>query len=137
MFSKKLFIYTALFISLFLIGGTLFFHYTSLATPQQQKDWKRLVKTGQAVGVDVRTSFEIKMNPTINSVHIPLADIEEMTPSKVPDKSKTLLLFCESGVRSNVALKKLRKMGYEKVIDIKNWRNWNDLFKREPSEKKQ
>jgi rhodanese-related sulfurtransferase len=53
--------------------------------------------------------------------------IERDIETKVPDKSKKLVLYCGGGFRSALAADALQKMGYQDVISLDGgWRAWNE-----------
>lgn len=90
--------------------------------------WKELVKEGKAVGLDIRTYPETKLNSAKGSVHLSYFDFNEKNLNKLKiDKEKTVLVFCESGGRASKAIKDLNKAGFTKVINIKDWRTWNKI----------
>ena len=71
-----------------------------------------------AMVIDVRSAGEYASGHLPQAVNIPLDEVETVVPVKVPDKNRTLLLHCASGMRSGVAAKKLRSMGYTKVFNL-------------------
>ena len=92
------------------------------------ESWKQLLNENKAVGLDIRTYPETKLNSAKGAVHLSFFDFNEKTLNKLKiDKDKTVLVFCESGGRASKAVKELNKAGYSKVINIKDWRTWNKL----------
>ena len=90
--------------------------------------WKQLLKEDKAVGLDIRTYPETKLNSAKGAIHLSYFDFSEKNLNKLKiDKEKTVLVFCESGGRASKAIKELNKAGYSKVINIKDWRTWNKL----------
>jgi phage shock protein E len=71
-----------------------------------------------ALVVDVRTGEEFNTGHLTNAVNIPLDQIKEALPRRVPDKSKLLLLHCRSGRRSGIAEQELRALGYTNAFNI-------------------
>ncbi|HEY9172292.1 MAG TPA: rhodanese-like domain-containing protein [Verrucomicrobiae bacterium] len=71
-----------------------------------------------AVLVDVRTVAEYNAGHLTNAVNIPLDQVTEILPQRVPDKSKVVLLHCRSGRRSGMAEKQLRALGYTNVFNV-------------------
>lgn len=70
--------------------------------------------------LDVRTSEEYKKGHIINSIHIPVDELEVKIANTVPDKSKTLYVYCLSGSRSNVAVNTLHQLGYHNAFSMTN-----------------
>lgn len=64
--------------------------------------------------VDVRTKEEYRESHVVGAVNIPYDTIDE---SVSLDKSKTIVVYCQSGKRSNIAYHTLKDLGYE-VFDL-------------------
>ncbi len=63
--------------------------------------------------LDVRTDLEVQtMFSHPQAVHIQSADLEREMPSRYPDKSINILVYCNTGHRARLATDKLRAMGY-------------------------
>ncbi len=75
------------------------------------------LKSGALV-IDVRTVQEFEAGHLTNALNIPLDQIKEKVPGKIPDKSRVLLLHCRSGRRSGVAEQQLRELGYTNAFNI-------------------
>ncbi|HTW79120.1 MAG TPA: rhodanese-like domain-containing protein [Terracidiphilus sp.] len=73
---------------------------------------------GGALVVDVRTEGEFAARHLPGAVNLPLDTIADTLPARVPDKDKTLLLHCQSGMRSGAAQSKLRAMGYTNAFNL-------------------
>lgn len=91
-----------------------------------------MINKKEAVGLDVRSSVEVKLFEANGSVHIPVGDLEERMGEL--DKSKTILVFCESGGRAGSAKNLLSSKGFKNVINVKDWRTWRKI--RDASPKK-
>ena len=76
--------------------------------------------------IDIRDDRELESTGKVeNSVHIPRGMLEiYLDPNSalfqqgVLDKNKEMVLFCAGGVRSALAVKALKNMGYEKISHI-------------------
>ena len=76
--------------------------------------------------IDIRESNELENTGKVeNSVHIPRGKLEiYLDPNSalfqqgVLDQNKEMVLFCAGGVRSALAVKTLKNMGYEKISHI-------------------
>ena len=76
--------------------------------------------------IDIREDNELKNTGKVeNSVHIPRGKLEiYLDPNSVLyqqgvlDLSKEMVLFCAGGIRSALAVKALKNMGYEKISHI-------------------
>ena len=71
-----------------------------------------------ALLVDVRTVEEFNTKHLTNAVNIPVDQIKEALPRRVPDQSHLLLLHCRSGRRSGIAEQELRALGYTNAFNI-------------------
>lgn len=77
-----------------------------------------------AILVDVRTKEEYDSNHIDKAINIPLDDIDDEIKSKIPEKDKEIIVYCQSGNRSNMARNKLKKLGYINVYDLGSINNW-------------
>src|SRR6266702_2906142 len=68
--------------------------------------------------VDVREKHEWNEGYIPGAVHVPRGYLELQIEEAVPDKSKTVVLYCAGGVRSLMAGKTLQEMGYGKAISM-------------------
>jgi len=68
--------------------------------------------------VDVREKHEWNEGYIPGAIHVPRGFLELQIEEAVPDKSKTVVLYCAGGVRSLIAGKTLQEMGYEKAISM-------------------
>ena len=77
-----------------------------------------LGRSGEAKIVDVREKNEWNEGYIPGAVHVPRGFLELQIEEAVPDKSKTVVLYCAGGVRSLMAGKTLQEMGYGKAISM-------------------
>jgi rhodanese-related sulfurtransferase len=76
--------------------------------------------------IDIRDAHELENTGKVeNSVHVPRGMLEiYLDPNSalfqqgVLDQSKEMVLFCAGGLRSALAAKSLKEMGFEKVSHI-------------------
>jgi rhodanese-related sulfurtransferase len=77
--------------------------------------------------IDVREDGEWAAGHATGAVHLGKGVIERDIESAIPDKNKTLVLYCGGGYRSALAADALRKMGYNSAISLDGgWRAWNE-----------
>lgn len=74
--------------------------------------------------VDVRTEEEYKNGTIEFAINIPLDKINEIE-NKVSDKDTPIIVFCQSGTRSEKAAERLIDMGYLHVYDLGSINNCN------------
>jgi phage shock protein E len=79
-----------------------------------------LVKQG-ALLLDVRTPMEYSRDHIDGATNIPLSLLDE-NMSKL-DKSRPIVVYCQSGTRSKVAKSALSSMGFT-VYDLGAYYNW-------------
>lgn len=77
------------------------------------------VKDG-AVLIDVRTKQEFLEEHLDGAILIPYYEITLKIMDAVPDKDKTIILYCKNGGRSLKAYKLLRKLEYNNIYNLKN-----------------
>ena len=86
----------------------------------------KMVEDNNCNLIDIRDAHELENTGKVeNSVHIPRGMLEiYLDPNSalfqqgVLDQSKEMVLFCAGGVRSALAVKSLKNMGYEKISHI-------------------
>jgi phage shock protein E len=81
------------------------------------KDAAAHLKSGALV-IDVRTEGEFASGHLPNAINLPLGEIESSLPRRVKDKNQVLLLHCQSGMRSGVARKRLKALGYANAFNL-------------------
>lgn len=81
------------------------------------KEAQEYLRNG-AMLIDVRSMNEFESGHILQAYNMPLDRVEMVAPAAVKDKSKVLLLHCSTGVRSNIAKKKLEALGYKKVFNL-------------------
>jgi molybdopterin/thiamine biosynthesis adenylyltransferase/rhodanese-related sulfurtransferase len=72
----------------------------------------------EIVVVDVREKYEWNEGHIPGALHVPRGFLELQVEEAVPDKSKTVVLYCAGGVRSLIAGTTLQQMGYKDVISM-------------------
>lgn len=76
--------------------------------------------------IDTREDNEWEAGHAAGAVHLSKGVIERDIETEVPDKSKTLVLYCGGGYRSALVADALQKMGYQNPISLDGgWRAWN------------
>src|SRR6202142_2747570 len=82
-----------------------------------KKDAVDLLKKGALV-IDVRTPAEFNSGHLSQAYNMPLDEVEDLVLRQVKDKSKVLLMHCQSGVRSKSAKERLERIGYKNVFNM-------------------
>ena len=81
---------------------------------KEESELDKVLEENNYIVVDVRTNEEYKESHVKGSINIPYDEIDENTDL---DKTKTIMVYCKSGVRSNKAYNTLKELGYN-VIDL-------------------
>ena len=78
----------------------------------------QLINRGKTSILDVSTDAEFAAGHLRDAKHIPLKDL----PSRIAEldkfKGKTVVVVCQTGVRSNKAAAILKKAGFEDVVSL-------------------
>ena len=117
---------------LLLIGVILAFVFKLRAAPVLPDTTAREHLKKGALLVDVRTVEEFNAGHLTNAVNIPLDQIKEALPRRVPDKSQVLLLHCRSGRRSGIAEKELRALGYTNAFNLGSYQQAEKIVSGKP-----
>ena len=56
----------------------------------------------------------------IGAINIPLYELEKYGISKLKNKEETIIVYCQSGIRSLKAIKILKKAGFKILYNLKN-----------------
>ena len=100
-----------------------------LRLPKKGKSIKKIIKNGmeqgRVVALDVRSQQEFKNNKSIGAENISIQSLSSRFLEL--DHDNIIVLFCESGGRANIAKTFLRERGFNKVINIESWQNWNSI----------
>ena len=79
----------------------------------------------EAIILDVRSLDEYNSSHIENAVNIPYTEIESRFLSEVTeDKNATILVYCQSGRRSEIASETLVKLGFTNVKNFGGLNNW-------------
>lgn len=85
---------------------------------------RRMLSARQATAVDVREAYEYAAGHIPNAVLLPLGSIESSAEAVLPSKQEAYIVYCRSGRRSALAVKKLGAMGYQKLYDLGGILDW-------------
>ncbi len=91
-------------------------------------DARKYLRDG-ALLVDVRTPAEFNSGHIPDAKNVPLDQIAAKLPSMVKDKNQPLLLHCQSGMRSGIATKQLKSLGYAKVFNLGSYSRASGLVR--------
>ncbi|HUY57030.1 MAG TPA: molybdopterin-synthase adenylyltransferase MoeB [Candidatus Micrarchaeaceae archaeon] len=87
----------------------------------------RLANDGDRQFLDVREPEEVAQGVLPGAVLIPRGFLELRVEAAIPDRATPIAVYCASGVRSLLAGKTLRAMGYSDVVSLQGGFNaWKD-----------
>jgi phage shock protein E len=78
---------------------------------------RKLLAQGALV-IDVRSAGEFAGGHLAAAINLPLEELTEKIPGRVPDRGRVLLLHCLSGTRSGIARRRLLALGYTQVFNL-------------------
>lgn len=78
----------------------------------------QLINQGKTVIVDVRDAAEFAGGHLRDSKNIPLNELPQRIAELNKFKSKSVIVLCQSGVRSSKALTQLKKAGFNEVFSL-------------------
>lgn len=88
-----------------------------LAGQISSKAATQYLKEGALV-IDVRSAAEFNSGHLPQAMNMPVGEIAAQLPRRVKDKQQVLLLHCQSGMRSGMAKKTLRNLGYANAFNL-------------------
>lgn len=82
---------------------------------------KQIIATNRnTILIDVRSKQEYQETHIDGAICIPHYEIQARIEKEVPNKNTVVILYCQSGMRSRVAMDVLKRKGYTNVYHIKN-----------------
>ena len=90
--------------------------------------------SNEVIILDVRTQEEFDEGHIKNAILLPDYQIETQIENAIIDKNQTILVYCRTGRRSEIASKKMIGMGYTKVFDFGGIEDWTGEIVREGSD---
>lgn len=84
----------------------------------------KIMESKDVIILDVRTSSEFKSGHIKDALNIPLDSLDDLILEAVQDKDATILVYCQSGRRSEEASKILIDMGYKDVNNFGGINSW-------------
>lgn len=85
---------------------------------------KMMDEDSSIIILDVRTPEEFELGHIQGAVNISHTEIKEIIETAIPDKSKTILVYCRSGNRSAIASNDLIELGYLNIYDFGGINDW-------------
>lgn len=79
----------------------------------------RLMNRDEAIAVDIRDRKTFTQGHITGSINIPTANLDSRIQELEKHKDKKILIVCNTGSSTGVAIAKLQKAGFEQVIRLK------------------
>lgn len=89
----------------------------------QPSEARQLLAAG-GIALDVREDWEYLSGHLPGAVHLPLAQLESCARQLLPDKGRSIVVYCASGRRSAQAARWLRANGWSSVWDMGSLAAW-------------
>ena len=74
--------------------------------------------------LDVREQDEYDKGHIPGAILLPYTRVEEQAEAMLPDKDKTILVYCRTGRRSKIAAQSLADLGYKDVREFGGILDW-------------
>ena len=101
---------------LLLIAGAFLYYNLSSPLAMYPGDAKDLLKKGKFDHVvDVRTDGEWNLGHYPLAIHIPLKQVAQLLPQRIPNKKARILFYCNTSTRSRMAAETAQAGGYTNV----------------------
>lgn len=113
-YSKKLLSILA-FAAVLALAMVAYYTFNSPLVISSEEAKKGIAEGKFPVILDVRTDMEYNLGHYPEAVHIPTAKLADEIETKLPDKTKGVLVYCNTGQRSRYAADLLKKKGYTSV----------------------
>lgn len=78
----------------------------------------KMLNSGDAIFVDVRSDSEYKSGHIINARHMPVNNFDKHIHELDKFKEKDIVIYCDSGMRASKAAGKLKKNGFTSLSTI-------------------
>lgn len=115
-------------IALFAIIIVVFFLFVRKmngGTRISAKDVHELIQNGEKVIVlDVRTEMEYQSGHIEGAMNLSVYDIGSERPASLSDLDQLIVVYCQSGARSGIAVRKLKDLGYTNVRNMGGLQFW-------------
>ncbi len=120
-------------IFIFIIAAVLVLVITSGKLMAQKQGYKQISQAqakeimdtrSDYILLDVRTEKEFAVGHIKGAILIPDYEIRLRAEKELPDKAKTILVYCRSGRRSKLAAQDLAELGYTDVLEFGGIIDW-------------
>ena len=93
-------------------------------SPAELKEW--IDNNHDFTLIDIREDWERELY-NIGGIHIPIGDL--ITRQKDIPKDREVVLYCEKGIRSTIAIQRLEGLGFHNLINLSGgMKAWKDTL---------
>ena len=122
-------LFLALLIILLMLSGTSLLSTIRGIKQIGPTEATQLINHEGGIVIDVREDKEFTQGHIINSVHMPMGNVQQRIAEIEKYKQKPIIVSCRSGARSSTVCGWLRKHNFENVSNLKGgvmaWQNAN------------
>ena len=112
----RLSVFNVLLIVLLFVAGAFLYYNLSSPLAMYPDDAKAALKNAKFDHVvDVRTDMEWSAGHYPLAIHIPLKQVSQILPQRIPDKKAHILFYCNTSTRARMAAETAEKIGYKNV----------------------
>ena len=80
---------------------------------------KMIKENGSIILLDIRNILEFEEGHLLGALNIPLGELENKVGLLIPNRGQTIIVYCNGGIKSKVAIDMLIEMGYTDVYELK------------------
>lgn len=80
---------------------------------------EKYIKEENALLVDVRMPEEYEAEHIEGAINVPYTDVHGVSKDIMPDKDRTIIVYCSTGKRSSQAKMSLEYLGYKNIFYLK------------------
>ena len=105
--------------------------YRSKENIKKEEMQEMLSKYSNVILLDVRSHQEYAEGHLNGAINIPTYDLYTDASKVLKDKETIIIAYCTVGVRSENAIKILKKMGYKNLYHLDGGIGWVKFFKKQ------
>jgi rhodanese-related sulfurtransferase len=99
-------------------GAIVFYHQRTGSKGVGPQQAVMLINRSDAIVVDVRDKKEFESGHIVDSIHIPLAKLDQRFTELKKYQDKPVIVVCKLGQHSGDAAKKIQAAGHEQVFKL-------------------
>lgn len=77
------------------------------------------INLNEYILIDVRSRREFRENHLNGAINIPLPNVKRNIEKNIKNKTRKVLVYCQSGIRSARAVEIMEDLGYTEVYNLK------------------